>query len=197
LIEKLLQWDQELFFVINGANSGFFDFLMYWISNKYIWIPLYALFIFLIIKDFKWKAILILIFAGVLITISDQISVHFFKEVFERLRPCHDPAISETVHLVNGHCGGHYSFISSHACNTFALAFFLINILGKRYRYFNLLIILWAGIIGYSRVYLGVHYPSDVIAGAIVGSAIGIIMGRLCLLFLKGLARPKQMNSSS
>jgi len=195
LLEKLLHWDQELFFAINGANNSFFDFLMFWISNKYIWIPLYAFFVFLFFKNFKWKAALILVFSALLITMSDQISVHFFKEVFQRIRPCHDPAISEMVHLVNGHCGGKYSLVSSHATNLFALALFLINIFGNKYKYFTLLILFWAGIGSYSRVYLGVHYPLDVIAGAIVGSILGIIIGRLCLVFLKGMNHPERMDS--
>lgn len=185
MIERLIHWDHEVFRFLNGMHNDFWDFVMYWISDKYIWIPLYAFFIFLLAKAYKSRIWIILIFVALTITISDQISVHWFKEVFQRLRPCHEPALADMVHIVKGKCGGKYSFVSSHAVNTFALAFFLIQLLGRRIKMFVPLIIIWASIIGYSRVYLGVHYPGDVIAGALVGMLVGYIMGKLCMIFLK------------
>jgi undecaprenyl-diphosphatase len=125
-------------------------------------------------------------FVALLIFMSDQISVHFFKEVFQRLRPCHEPDFIGMVHLVKGNCGGQFGFVSSHATNTFALAVFLSFVLGKKFKYFIPLILLWAAVISYSRIYLGVHYPGDVIAGAILGASLGAIMGKLCIVILKG-----------
>ncbi len=114
-----------------------------------------------------------IILAGLAVTVSDLTAVHLFKNVFLRLRPCHEPSIAGMVHLVNDHCGGKYGFISSHASNSFALATFLSLLLGKKIRLFTLLIMLWAILLSYSRVYLGVHYPGDVIVGAIWGAGIG------------------------
>jgi undecaprenyl-diphosphatase len=147
---------------------------MFWLSNKFFWIPLYLVFLYLIIKQYKKQSVLIILFLIALIVLSDQLSVHAFKNLFMRLRPCHEPNLAGLVHLVNGKCGGQFGFISSHACNHFALAVFLASLLGRRIRYFSLGILIWAGIIAYSRVYLGVHYPGDIIVGAIVGSGIGI-----------------------
>ena len=161
---------------------------MYWLSDKFIWIPLYLLFVYLMIRSYRWRAVIVLLFAGALVTMSDQISVHFFKEVFERLRPCHDPEIGHLVHLVKDKCGGRYSFVSSHATNHFAIAVFLALVLGKKYRFFTPLILFWAAIVAYSRVYLGVHYPADIVVGALVGAILGWVMGRLCLVILTGSA---------
>jgi len=115
---------------------------------------------------------------GVLIALSDLSSVHFFKNVFERLRPCHDPELIDRVHLVNGECGGAFGFVSSHAANCFALAVFLVKILGKAYRHFTPLILLWAAVVAYSRIYLAVHFPGDVLCGALLGTIIGFGVGK-------------------
>ena len=109
-----------------------------------------------------------MILAAVLaIVLSDQISVHAFKEVFLRYRPCHNLVLQSQVHL-NGGCGGTYGFISSHAANTFALAMFLSLLFNGKIKYFTLFILVWASFVSYSRIYNGVHYPADIACGAIV-----------------------------
>ena len=118
--------------------------------------------------------LLFLLAVAVLITVADQSSVKLFKNVFERLRPCHCEQIKNYVHILNNHCGGQYGFVSSHATNTFALAVFLA-------RFFNhksvtILLILWAAVVAYSRVYLGVHYLGDVVGGALLGSFIAFLI---------------------
>ena len=111
------------------------------------------------------------LFIILVITLADQTSVHLFKNVFQRLRPCHEPALENLVHLVNNKCGGQYGFISSHAANTFGLA--LLTLLWIKKRWFTALMITWALLVAYSRVYLGVHYPLDVMVGGIWGAGCG------------------------
>lgn len=147
---------------------------MWHISGKYEWIPLYVLIIFFIFKKFKLKGIIPFLLIIISIALADLISVHCFKEVFQRLRPCHNPEIENFVHLVNNKCGGRYGFVSSHAANTFALAGFAFKIFKNKY--FTISIIFWAAIVSYSRIYLGVHYPADIIGGAILGLLIGLLM---------------------
>jgi membrane-associated phospholipid phosphatase len=121
MLETLNNIDTEIFLAINGQYNSFWDFVMLWASNKFIWIPLYLLLLYFLIKNYKWKTLIILVFVAILITLSDQISLHLFKNIFQRLRPCHEPEIADMVHLVNNKCGGQFSFISSHAANTFTL----------------------------------------------------------------------------
>ncbi|HPS84407.1 MAG TPA: phosphatase PAP2 family protein [Bacteroidales bacterium] len=176
MIEFFENIDRKLFLLINGCHSDFADFFFFWVSNKYTWIPFYILLLFLCFRVLKNKWWLLLIFIPLLITATDQISVHLFKNVFLRYRPCQNLELKDFVHLVNGYCGGKYGFISSHAANSFGLAIFVWLILRRKYRYwFWILFAGYAGLIGYSRIYLGAHYPADVFVGALVGIAAGTI----------------------
>jgi undecaprenyl-diphosphatase len=167
MLETLNNWDTQLFLTLNGWNSPFWDTIMYWISGKTNWIPLYVVLLGYLGYTFRWKSLWILLGTAVLITMSDQASVHLFKETFERLRPCHQDHLAGMVHLVNDYCGGRYGFVSSHASNHFAVAMF--TALWIRKWWYWTFIMVWAGIISYSRIYLGVHFPGDVIFGAILG----------------------------
>ncbi len=115
------------------------------------------------------------IFIGLLFLISDQTSVKLFKDVFERLRPCHEIDLSGLVHVVDG-CGGKFGFVSSHAANSFAFAIFSGYLLKSNYKYILPLMLFWAALVSYSRIYVGVHYPGDIIGGAILGSIVGILV---------------------
>jgi undecaprenyl-diphosphatase len=151
---------------------------MYWISDRFIWIPLYLFFVFLIIKKYKTSAIWFLLLVAVMMVISDQLSV-LIKNLVERPRPCHNEHIMALAHLVNNKCGGPFGFISSHAANSFTIAVFLIPFLHSYSRFFGGSIIVWAAIISYSRIYLGVHYPIDVLFGALFGILIGYSFSQL------------------
>jgi undecaprenyl-diphosphatase len=172
--------DQQLFLFLNSLNSPFWDQVMYALSGKVIWAPLYlAILIFLGIK-YQRKFLIILLFIILAVTLADQFSVQFFKNTFQRLRPCHEPSLEGLVHLVRGECGGQFGFVSSHATNSFNVA--LLSLLFIKRRWYTISIILWAAIVGYTRIYLGVHYPGDVICGSLLGALIGWSVYKLYIL---------------
>jgi undecaprenyl-diphosphatase len=176
-MKNLIHLDEQITIAINSLHSPFFDVLMFNISKTFIWVPFYALLIYFLYRQYGKQIWLKLLFVVLLAFLSDQTSVHLFKNVFERLRPCHSD-IAPFLHLVNGKCGGQFGFISSHATNTFALAAFLFFEMRQKYSWVGWLF-LWAGIISYSRIYLGVHYFGDVLCGALWGIGIGYFVFRL------------------
>lgn len=175
MLEFLENIDEKLFLFLNGIHSSFFDTLMYYVSSKTFWIPLYLFFVYLLYKVYGKKFWIPLLIIILTIAAADFTSVYFFKNIFQRLRPCHNPDLINVVHLVNNHCGGQYSFVSSHATNMFSLATILWLHIRNKYTILSWLLFLWASIIAYSRVYLGVHYPGDILGGAFLGILIGNI----------------------
>ncbi len=172
MIERL---DQQLFILINSHNSHFWDVIMNFMSMKLVWAPLYIAILWYLAVFYKRKFPVILLFIVIAIALSDQLSV-LIKNSVDRLRPCHEPSLQGLVHLVNGYCGGEYGFVSSHASNSFNVAV-LSSLLVKK-RWFSVFIVLWAGIVSYSRIYLGVHYPGDVLFGALLGIITGLTVYR-------------------
>lgn len=174
--EFLEQIDRSVFLTVNSWHSKGLDHIMTLISGKLIWIPAYAYLLFLIQKKSGWKK---LGFAAISITLliflTDTGSVHLFKNVFLRYRPCHNEEIKHLVHVVGNHCGGQYGFISSHAANFFGIATFVWLLLHDYYKRIGIWLYLAASIVALSRVYLGVHYPSDVAVGALWGITCAMI----------------------
>jgi undecaprenyl-diphosphatase len=162
--------DQHLLLFLNSFNSPFWDKVMSVISSIVIWIPLYLAIVIALVIRYKRKFLVLIFMIIIAITLSDQGS-DLFKDGFRRLRPCQEPALKGLVHLVKGRCGGSFGFVSSHASNSFTVA--ILSILLIRRRWFTYCMIFWALVIGYSRIYLGVHYPGDVICGSLLGVLIG------------------------
>jgi membrane-associated phospholipid phosphatase len=174
----LLAKDQALFSLINTHwTHPLLDKVLPWCRNANNWYPFYAvLLVYLFIKwgsaTWKW-----LLFAVINLTLTDQISSSIFKPLVHRLRPCADPMILGKTRLLLDHCSGGFSFTSSHAANHFGLAMFMFMSLQPLFKKYTWLFFIWAATIAYAQVYVGVHYPLDVFAGAIIGIIVGAING--------------------
>ena len=166
--------DEKLLLFINSMNNQYLDWLMHQISETLFWLPLYIILIFLLYKQFGKKSIVVMLFAIIVIAVCDQVASHLIKENVQRLRPSHQPGLENLLHYVNGYRGGDYGFVSSHAANSFGLSAFLFFIFKDKQKWMSFFMIFVACIISYSRIYLGVHYPSDVIVGGIIGIIIGL-----------------------
>lgn len=177
-VENLLPLERNLFFALNGSESVFLDNVMWTISGRLVWIPVYLFILFLFFyKTPKKEALLLTLFFVLVFVVCDQVSSSIFKPFFERFRPTHHPDFKDLVDTVNGYTGGKYGFISGHATNSFGLAVFLSLLF--RNRWLTVVTLLWATINSYSRIYLGVHFISDIVAGIIVGTLIAIILYEL------------------
>ncbi len=181
MLDGLIEFDKELMLAINGCTNSFMDMFMPFITHRYTGIPIYIAILAFII--YKWrgnvKSTAIMIFAVVLtFALCDSLSVALFKDTVQRLRPGWDPEMEPLVRMLE-YKGGKYGFVSSHAANLFGLA--TITSLILKQRWFTITIFSFATIVGYSRIYVGKHYPLDVICGALFGALVGFIIYKLLL----------------
>lgn len=179
LWQHLLALDRQAFLAINGAHAPWADALMWAVSDLRLWIPLYLFLLFVIQRRWGWRGLGISVpVIAVMMVCSDSGSVVLFKDTVQRLRPSHVPELHGMVHLLSGadgglYRGGPFGFVSSHASNHFAIAVFVTGLFSGTPRWAGPALFVWAALICYSRVYLGVHYPGDVLVGALYGAAIG------------------------
>lgn len=180
MLETLLSWDHILFDLINQTlTNSLFDTVLPIMRDKYVWVPFYIFLIAYFNINYGLKGLAVTLMVILTITISDQTSSSLIKETVERLRPCKQEAIASEARLLIGHCGAGFSFTSSHATNHFALAGFIATLLGTRWGWVAPAIYIWAFIVSYAQVYVGVHFPFDVLAGGILGTVIGKTMATI------------------
>lgn len=180
MIETLDLWDRQMFEAINsGMANPVLDELMPLFRNAFVWVPVYVFFAAFIIRNFPPKGIYILLFGLLTFALSDQISSGILKALVQRPRPCNDGTMVDYVRLLIP-CGGPWSFPSTHATNHFAFSVFIISIFPLSVRWVLPFALLWAAGVAFAQVYVGVHYPFDVIAGAALGSIIGYLVAGVC-----------------
>ncbi len=175
MLEIIRNIDHQLFFwVNNGLQNAFFDLLCPFMRKQSNWYLLYAVVCYFLYERYRAKSLWLILSAAVLILVTDQLCANLIKNIVQRLRPCNNPELKEQVRMLV-HCGSGYSFVSAHAANHFAIAVFISSFF-KEIKWAKPVALVWAALIAFSQVYVGVHFPLDIFAGALIGSALGYFM---------------------
>lgn len=185
-LETLLTWDKHLLLILNGFNHPIADVIMFYISKVWVWIPLYLVVIVYIVKKWQMESIWIILSIVLCLVLTDQFA-NITKEFFHRFRPSHSPDLEGLVHHVRGYVGGKYGFVSGHASNAFGFA--LLSSLIVKNKTYTWSIFIWACVVAYSRMYLGVHYPLDIFCGMLLGLGVATIVYLILDKFRKQLLR--------
>lgn len=192
-MEALSTIDSDLFLFLNGLHADWMDGVMVLITQMWVWLPLYLLLISWTVKQYGKRCWWIFLAVALVVFCSDQLSAHVCKPLFQRLRPCYNTDLQGLIHLPKGMAGGQYGFVSSHAANTFAIAAFLTAALRKKYKWMGIALYLWAFISSYSRIYIGYHYPGDILCGAVLGILVGLTLWKVFqLLVVKKIWKSEQ-----
>lgn len=178
-METLSQYDSDLFLYLNGLHVDWMDKVMVLITNMWVWFPLYLLLIYWTVKQYGKRCWWVFFAVGLVVLCTDQLASHVCKPLFQRLRPCYNTDFQYLIYLPKGLAGGRYGFVSSHAANTFGVATFLTPVLKKYRPWMAIVLFLWAFISSYSRIYIGFHYPGDILCGALLGTLIGLVFWKL------------------
>lgn len=189
MLDQIIQYDIELFLFLNNLGTETWDGFWMFYTYKFNWIPFYALLLFLIYKHIgKQKTLVLLVIIVAMVTFTDQIT-NLFKDGFERLRPCHNEDIQSVMRIVKEGCGGRFGFFSGHASNSMAVAVLVGLLLRNKYKNLIFLLLIWSFAMAYSRIYIGVHYPLDIICGMTFGALSGFMFYKLHGIFSKRLVK--------
>ncbi len=179
ILNTIKEWDSKLFLIINSTlSNSFFDSVLPFCREANTWLPLYLFLFVFMLMNFGKRAWPWILFIALTITVTDQLSSSLIKYWVARPRPCHDVALMQHAHLLVG-CSPSYSFTSSHATNHFGAALFIYTTLKHHFKKWSYLFLFWAALVSYAQVYVGIHYPLDVICGGIIGSFIGYGMASI------------------
>lgn len=179
LPHDLLVLDHKVWYYLNVSwRNDFLDAVVPYLRNQWTWAPLYLFLLVFMLYNYKKTGLLWCLFFLATFALADQASAHYLKPLFQRTRPCNDVELSKLVHIIV-RCGSGYSFPSSHATNHFALGVFAAITMQHSVRYIWWIALLWAASVSYAQVYVGVHFPLDVVCGGLLGSAIGIVTAKL------------------
>lgn len=178
-MQEIIQLDKDLFLYLNNLGDSSWDGFWKFVSYRFSWIPFYAFLLFLIWKNFGWKkTLVILVLTALMIVAADQLT-NILKSNIKRLRPCFTEGFEGLIRPVGCERSGQYGFTSAHSANHFALAIFLGLIFRSRIKWLIYFLLIWAAVVAYSRIYLGVHFPLDIICGGIMGILFGLVAYKL------------------